>query len=193
MRPLSRWESVKVRASPAMPGTTIWLTGLSGAGKSTIAEALAERFRAEGRRFELLDGDVIRTHISKGLGFSREDRDTQVRRVGWICGLLNRHGVDALVALISPYRDTRDEVRDSLPRFVEVYVECPLEVLVQRDVKGLYKKARAGEIPEFTGISAPYEEPLSPELTIRTDKDAEDECLDQILGYLEKKGYIPRT
>jgi adenylyl-sulfate kinase len=165
------------------PGTTIWLTGLSGAGKSTISEILVERLRASGRPVELLDGDVVRTHLGKGLGFSREDRDTNVRRVGWVCQLLNRHGVDAVVAMISPYRSTRDEVRESLERFVEVYVECPLDVLVQRDVKGLYKKALAGEIEHFTGVSDPYEAPLDPEVVCRTDQgETAEQCAERILA-----------
>ena len=164
-------------------GTTIWLTGLSGAGKSTISEILVERLSAAGRPVELLDGDVVRTHLGKGLGFSREDRDTNVRRVGWVCQLLNRHGVDAVVAMISPYRETRDEVRATLDRFVEVHVDAPLEVLVQRDVKGLYKKALAGEIEHFTGVSDPYEAPLEPEVVCRTDGgETPEQCAERILA-----------
>jgi adenylyl-sulfate kinase len=162
---------------------TVWLTGLSGAGKSTIANALCEKLAAAGVPFELLDGDVVRTHLSKGLGFSREDRDTNVRRIGWVCQLLNRHGVAAVVAAISPYRSTRDEVRATLDRFVEVHVDAPLEVLVQRDVKGLYKKALAGEIAHFTGVSDPYEPPLSPEVLCRTDGgETPEQCAERILA-----------
>jgi adenylyl-sulfate kinase len=174
------------------PGTTIWLTGLSGAGKSTIANALCERLAAAGVRFELLDGDVVRTHLSKGLGFSREDRDTNVRRIGWVCQLLNRHGVTAVVAAISPYRATRDEVRASLERFVEVHVDAPLEVLVQRDVKGLYKKALAGEIEHFTGVSDPYEPPLEPEVVCRTDqRETAEQCAERILAKVLEPQDVP--
>jgi adenylyl-sulfate kinase len=162
---------------------TVWLTGLSGAGKSTIADALCEKLAAAGVPFELLDGDVVRTHLSKGLGFSREDRDTNVRRIGWVCQLLNRHNVAAVVAAISPYRDTRDEVRASLARFIEVHVDAPLEVLVERDVKGLYKKAIAGEIAHFTGVSDPYEPPLNPEVLCRTDGgETAEQCAERILA-----------
>ena len=162
---------------------TVWLTGLSGAGKSTIANALCEKLAAAGVPFELLDGDVVRTHLSKGLGFSREDRDTNVRRIGWVCQLLNRHGVAAVVAAISPYRSTRDEVRATLEHFVEVHVDAPLEVLVQRDVKGLYKKALAGEIEHFTGVSDPYEPPLDPEVVCRTDSgETPEQMAERILA-----------
>ena len=162
---------------------TVWLTGLSGAGKSTIANALCEKLTAAAVPFELLDGDVVRTHLSKGLGFSREDRDTNVRRIGWVCHLLNRHGVAAVVAAISPYRATRDEVRATLDRFVEVHVDASLEVLVQRDVKGLYKKALAGEIEHFTGVTDPYEPPLSPEVVCRTDgTETAEQCAERILA-----------
>src|SRR5215813_14487007 len=131
-------------------GFTIWFTGLSGAGKSTISEIVERKLRAIGRKVEVLDGDVVRTHLSKGLGFSKEDRDTNIRRIGWVCEVLSRNDVIAIAAAISPYRDVRDEVRARIPDFVEVYVECPVAVLAERDVKGLYKKAMAGEIPQFT-------------------------------------------
>jgi adenylylsulfate kinase len=145
-------------------GFTVWFTGMSGAGKSTISHLLEERLRAAGAKVELLDGDVVRTHLSKGLGFSKEDRDENIRRIGFVCELLSRHGVIAIAAAISPYRAVREEVRARIANFVEVYVRCPVEVLTQRDVKGLYKRALAGEIRQFTGISDPYEPPAAPEV-----------------------------
>ncbi|WP_029215593.1 adenylyl-sulfate kinase [Kallotenue papyrolyticum] len=171
-------------------GLTIWLTGLSGAGKSTIAGLLAEALRARGRRVEILDGDVVRTHLSKGLGFSREDRDTNVLRIGWVCEVLTRHGVIAIAAVISPYRATRDEVRRRIGRFVEVFVDAPLEVCIERDVKGLYKKALAGEIAAFTGVSDPYEPPLAPELTLHTAQETPEQSVARILAYLEEHEWI---
>ena len=143
-------------------GFVLWFTGLSGAGKSTISNLIEARLRAAGAKVELLDGDVVRTHLSKGLSFSKEDRDINIRRIGFVSELLARHGVIVIVAAISPYRAVREEVRSTIPNFVEVYVECPIEVLAERDVKGLYKKALAGEIPHFTGVSDPYEPPLIP-------------------------------
>src|SRR6266511_1017973 len=153
-------------------GFTLWFTGLSGAGKSTISTMIERRLRDSGARVELLDGDVVRTHLSRGLGFSREDRDENIRRIGFVCELLSRNGVIAIAAAISPYREVRDEVRSRIPNFIEVYVECPIEVLAERDVKGLYKKALAGEIPHFTGISDPYEPPLHPEVTVNSSAES---------------------
>jgi adenylyl-sulfate kinase len=182
--------SVVASTSTSVPvesdaGTTVWLTGLSGAGKSTIAHILEGRLRDAGRRVEVLDGDVVRTHLSAGLGFSRVDRDANVRRIGWVCQLLNRHGVDVIVAAISPYRATRDEVRASLPHFVEVYVECPLDVLAARDPKGLYRRALAGEIENFTGVSDPYEPPSCPEVVCHTgDTETPAESAERIFNYL---------
>lgn len=171
-------------------GRTIWLTGLSGAGKSTLARLLERRLVEAGRAVEVLDGDVVRTHLSKGLGFSREDRDTNVRRIGWVCEVLNRHGVDAIVAAISPYRATRDEVRARLPGYVEVYVACPLDVLAARDPKGLYQRALAGEIQRFTGVSDPYEPPLAPEVVCHTDgRETPDESADKIWHLLAEPGH----
>jgi adenylylsulfate kinase len=149
-------------------GFVVWLTGLSGAGKTTIADALAPELRASGRKVEVLDGDVVRTHLSKGLGFSRADRDTNIARIAFVAHLLARNGVAVLVAAISPFRETRDNARTLIGDFIEVHVAPPLEECIKRDTKGLYKKALAGEIPQFTGVSDPYEPPLAPELTIDT-------------------------
>jgi adenylyl-sulfate kinase len=171
-------------------GFTIWFTGLSGAGKTTIAEQLERVLRDRGCKVESLDGDVVRTHLSKGLGFSKEDRDTNIRRIGFVCNLLSRNGVVAIASAISPYRDVRDEVRADIGNFVEVYVKCPLEVLAERDVKGLYKKAMAGEIENFTGVSDPYEEPLNAEVVLETDKETETESLNKLIAKLEELGYL---
>jgi adenylylsulfate kinase len=156
---------------------------MSGAGKSTVSQVVYERLKAAGAKVELLDGDVVRTHLSRGLGFSKEDRDTNIRRIGFVCELLTRNGVIAIVAAISPYRDVRDEVRARIGSFVEVYVTAPIEVLAERDVKGLYKKALAGEIASFTGVSDPYEPPLNPEITI----DSSTECVDESVARVWSK------
>jgi adenylyl-sulfate kinase len=171
-------------------GFTLWFTGMSGAGKSTISRLLEQRFRDAGARVEVLDGDVVRTHLSKGLGFSKEDRDENIRRIGFVCELLSRNGVIAIAAAISPYRAVREEVRARIPAFVEVYVECPVEVLAQRDVKGLYKKALAGEIAQFTGISDPYEPPLSPEVTINSAGESPEQSVEKIWAKLERLGLV---
>ncbi len=171
-------------------GFTLWLTGMSGAGKSTISDELMVRFRSGGARVELLDGDIVRTNLSQGLGFSREDRDTNVRRIGFVAELLSRNGVIVVVAAISPYRDTRNEVKARIANFVEVHVDCPVEVLAQRDVKGLYKKALAGEVGQFTGISDPYEPPLNPDVVVRSDRETVGESLDRIWRELESRGLI---
>lgn len=171
-------------------GFTLWFTGLSGAGKSTVSNILDHRLRSFGAKVEVLDGDVVRTHLSKGLGFSKEDRDTNIRRIGFVCQLLSRNGVIAIAAAISPYRETRDWVRSQVPHFVEVFARCPLEKLVERDVKGLYKKALAGEIKEFTGVSDPYEEPLQPEVIIDTHVETPEQSADKIWGKLEELGLI---
>lgn len=171
-------------------GFTLWFTGLSGAGKSTVSEKVYARFRELGAKVELLDGDIVRTHLSKGLGFSKEDRDTNIRRIGFVCELLSRNGVIAIVAAISPYRDVREEVRSQIGDFVEVYVHCPIEVLAERDVKGLYKKALAGEIPSFTGVSDPYEPPLNPEVAIDSSKESIDQSVDRVWNKLREMGYI---
>jgi len=161
-------------------GFTVWLTGLSGAGKTTASRILAERLRACGARVEVLDGDVVRTHLSKGLGFSKEDRDENIRRIGFVCELLSRNGVIVIAAAISPYRALRDEIRARVTNFVEVYCECPVEVLVERDVKGLYKQALAGQIDNFTGVSDPYQAPVNPEVTIRSDQETPEQSVQRI-------------
>lgn len=171
-------------------GFTLWFTGMSGAGKSTISELIGQRLRDRGAKVELLDGDEVRTHLSKGLGFSKEDRDTNIRRIGYVCELLSRNGVIAISAAISPYRGVREELRARIQNFVEVYVQCPLEVLAERDVKGLYKKALAGEIPYFTGVSDPYEPPLHPEVVVNSSKETPEESAARIWTFLETKGLI---
>ena len=171
-------------------GFTLWFTGMSGAGKSTIANTIAPRLKAWGKQVEILDGDEVRTNLSKGLGFSREDRDTNIRRIGYVAHLLTRNGTVAITAAISPYRAIRDEVRGRIGDFVEVYVKCPLDTLVARDVKGLYKKALAGEIKEFTGVSDPYEPPLHPEVVVETDRETVEESVNKILARLQELGFI---
>jgi len=171
-------------------GFTLWFTGMSGAGKSTISGLMERQLRELGARVEVLDGDVVRTHLSKGLGFSKEDRDENIRRIGFVCELLSRNGVIAMAAAISPYREVRDEVRGRIPNFVEVYVTCPVEVLAERDVKGLYKRALAGEIPHFTGITDPYEPPLNPEVTVNSSTEAPEESVAKIWATLERLGLV---
>ena len=167
-------------------GFTLWFTGLSGAGKSTISSIVVDRLRAHEAKVEILDGDVVRTNLSKGLGFSKEDRDTNIRRIGFVCELLSRNGVIAIGAAISPYRAIRDEIRSRVPNFVEVYVECPLDVLITRDAKGLYKKALAGELPQFTGVSDPYEAPLNPEVTLHTAVESPEQSADKVWEALHR-------
>jgi len=171
-------------------GVTIWFTGLSGAGKTTISHQVAEKLKEEGYKLEVLDGDIVRTNLTKGLGFSKDDRDENIRRIGFVSHLLTRNGVIVIVSAISPYREIRDEVRAKIGDFVEVFVNAPLEVCEDRDVKGLYKKARAGEIKMFTGISDPYEPPLNPEIECRTDLEELDESVNKVLEGLTKLGYL---
>src|SRR5664279_2891681 len=171
-------------------GFVLWFTGLSGAGKSTVSCLVAERLRSLGAKVEVLDGDEVREHLSKGLGFSKEDRDENIRRIGFVCRLLARNGVIAIAAAISPYRAVREELRAGIAEFVEVYAECPLEVLAERDVKGLYRKALAGEIGQFTGVSDPYEPPLAPEIVIRSSKETPQESAERIWATLERLGLI---
>ena len=172
-------------------GLTLGFTGLSGSGKSTLAEFLTPRLRELGNNVEVLDGDEVRENLSKGLGFSKEDRDTNIRRIGYVANMLARNGVVAITAAISPYRALRREVRSRAQApFVEVFVQCPLDVVEERDTKGLYKKARAGIIKNFTGISDPYEEPETPEITVHTGNESIEESANRILGYLEGRGLL---
>ncbi len=166
-------------------GFVLWLTGLSGAGKSTVAAKLAPALAERGHRVELLDGDEVRTNLCQGLGFSRQDRDTNIARIGYVAGKLAKHGVAVLVAAISPYRQARDQVRASVDNFVEVHVAAPLPICARRDVKGLYAKALAGELPHFTGVSDPYEPPLEPEIVLHTEAESVDESAHQVLAWLE--------
>jgi adenylyl-sulfate kinase len=171
-------------------GFTLWFTGLSGAGKSTLARLVETELISRGHKVEVLDGDVIRTNLSKGLGFSKEDRDTNIRRIGFVCNLLTRNQVVAIAAAISPYREVRDEVRRDIGTFVEVYVKCPIDVLAQRDVKGLYKKALAGEIKNFTGVDDPYEAPLASEVIVETDLEPAEESAARIIAKLEEMSLV---
>jgi len=175
----------------------LWFTGLSGAGKSTVSHAVYERLHAmDLSQVELLDGDVVRTHLTKGLGFSKEDRDTNVLRIGWVCQLLVRHGAAAITAAISPYRDTRDRVRAMIEQaggpgsFIEVYVNASVEECTRRDVKGLYAKAINGDIPQFTGVSDPYEAPMHAEIVLDTESENLDQSANKVLDYLERHGHI---
>jgi len=171
-------------------GFTLWFTGLSGSGKSTISERVAHQLKKDGRAVELLDGDIVRTNLSKGLGFSREDRDENIKRVGFVCQLLTRNGVATVASVISPSRVARDHNRKKIGNFIEVYVRCPVEVCAQRDVKGLYQKARAGEIKGFTGVDDPYEEPLNPEIICDTDKESVEQSVEKVLGRVKELGYL---
>ncbi|MGB3240291.1 MAG: adenylyl-sulfate kinase [Geitlerinemataceae cyanobacterium] len=171
-------------------GVTVWFTGLSGAGKTTISHALADKLKAQGCKLEILDGDIVRENLTKGLGFSKEDRNTNVRRIGFVAHLLTRNGVIVFVSAISPYREIREEVKALVGDFVEVFVNAPLNVCEDRDVKGLYKKARSGEIPEFTGVSDPYEAPENPTVECRTDLETLEESMEKVMTTLEKLGYI---
>ncbi len=175
-----------------MKGFTLWFTGLPSSGKSTLARRIEEILLERGMNVEVLDGDEVRENLSKGLGFSKEDRDTNIRRIGFVAKLLSRNGVVAVTAAISPYKDVRDEMRCAIGRFVEVYVQCPIDVLQERDVKGLYKKALAGEIKHFTGVDDPYEPPVKPEILIDSDKESVDESVAKIVRTLEVMELIPR-
>jgi adenylyl-sulfate kinase len=166
-------------------GFVLWLTGLSGAGKSTVAAKLAPALAERGHRVELLDGDEVRTNLCQGLGFSRADRDTNIARIGYVAAKLAHHGVAVLVAAISPYRQARDQVRAGVDRFVEVHVAAPVAICAERDPKGLYAKALAGEIKQFTGVSDPYEPPLDPEIVLHTEAQSVDDSVDHILTWLE--------
>lgn len=174
-------------------GVTLWFTGLSGAGKTTISKAVGEKLRSQGCKLEILDGDVVRENLTKGLGFSKADRDENIRRIGFVSHLLTRNGVIVLVSAISPYREIRKEVKQKIGDFVEVYVNAPLAVCEERDVKGLYKRARAGEIKNFTGIDDPYEPPLSPTIECRTDLEELEESVAKIFNKLEELGYLDKA
>ena len=176
-----------------MKGFTLWFTGLPSSGKSTLARRVEQVLLERGMNVEVLDGDEVRETFSKGLGFSKEDRDTNIRRIGFVAKLLSRNGAVAITAAISPYRETRDEMRRAIGRFVEVYVQCPIDVLKERDVKGLYKKALAGEIKHFTGVDDPYEAPAKPEVLVESDRETEEQSVAKIITTLEALGYIPRV
>jgi adenylylsulfate kinase len=173
-------------------GFTLWFTGLSGAGKTTISKLIEEELRSRRHRLEILDGDVVRENLSKGLGFSKEDRDTNIRRIAFVADLLSRNGVPVITAAISPYRETRREARALMgERFIEVFVNASVEVCAERDTKGLYAKAFSGEIKEFTGVSDPYEVPEHAEITVDTENQEPDESAAQVLAYLEERALIP--
>lgn len=172
-------------------GFTVWITGLPGSGKTTIARGVEKELRARGLKVEVFDGDEVRRNLSKGLGFSKEDRDTHNKRVIYVCKLLTRNGVNAIVSLISPYRSTRSSARGQLPRFVEVYLRCSLEECMRRDPKGLYKRALEGEITNMTGIQDPYEEPENPEVTLDTENDTPEDNIRKVMEKLQDLGYLP--
>ena len=177
----------------SQPGATIWFTGLPSSGKSTIARDVYQRLLDRGLPVELLDGAEVRESLSRGLGFSKEDREEHIRRMGYVAKLLSRNGVIAVCAAVSPYRATRDEVRRNTRRFVEVYVECPVAVAEQRDTDGWYAKARRGEVAEFTGVNAPYEPPMAPEVHIHSDRESVDDAATKVLACLEDLQIIPRA
>ena len=172
------------------PGVAIWLTGMSGAGKSTLAARLKDEIEARGRMVEVLDGDEVRTHLSEGLTFTREDRDINVARIAFVASLLVRHGAAVITAMISPYVAAREAARERIGSFVEVYVRCTIEELTRRDVKGLYARALRGEIPHFTGISDPYEPPVNPDVVVDSSTETVDESVAKIVALLEDRGYI---
>ncbi|MBD1831777.1 adenylyl-sulfate kinase [Cyanobacteria bacterium FACHB-472] len=171
-------------------GVTVWFTGLSGAGKTTISKAVAQALQERGYKVEVLDGDIVRENLTKDLGFSKQDRDENIRRIGFVSQLLTRNGVIVITSAISPYREIREEVRSRIGDFVEVYVNAPLETCEQRDVKGLYKKARAGEIKQFTGIDDPYEPPLNPEVECCTNTESIAQSMEKVILKLEEMGYV---
>jgi len=171
-------------------GFVVWLTGLPGSGKTTIAQKLLRELKARNLKVELFDGDEVRRNLSKGLGFSKEDRDTHNKRIIYVCKLLTRNGVNAIVSLISPYRSTRAYARENLPKFVEIYLKCSIEECIKRDPKGLYKKALAGEITNMTGIQDPYEEPLNPEVLLDTEHDSSQNNVAKVIKKLEELSYI---
>lgn len=171
-------------------GFTLWFTGLPSSGKSAVAEGLAEILRERGLKVERLDGDIVRKSLTRDLGFSKKDRDENIRRVAFVAKLLTRNGVAVLVSFISPYREIRAYAREEIGNFIEVYVKCPLEVCIERDIRGMYRKALKGEIKEFTGISDPYEEPLDPEVLLETDKETLEESASKVIQKLNDLGYL---
>ncbi|MEM6446208.1 MAG: adenylyl-sulfate kinase [Cyanobacteria bacterium P01_D01_bin.123] len=171
-------------------GCVIWFTGLSGSGKSTVSDVVAKALKKTQCKLETLDGDVVRTNLSKGLGFSREDRNINILRIGFVCELLARNGVIAMTAAISPYRAIRDQLKARIPNFIEIFVDASVEECARRDVKGLYAKAFSGEIPQFTGVSDPYEEPLNPNLVLHTQDETVEESAMKVLNYLVDNGFI---
>ncbi len=173
-------------------GVTVWFTGLSGSGKSTITRILEKTLRQRGERVEILDGDVVRTNLSKGLSFSKEDRDLNIKRVGFVCQLLTRHNVIVIAAVISPYKQSRESNRSLIGNFIEVYTKCSVEACAKRDPKGLYKKAQSGEIQHFTGVSDPYEEPENPDVICETENETPEESAQKIVLKLEEFGYIDK-
>jgi adenylyl-sulfate kinase len=178
--------------TPSALGFTLWFTGLPCAGKTTLAAEVGLELTRRGCRVEVLDADVLRTTVCRGLGFGREDRDENVARIGWVCSMLSRHGVVSIAAVVSPYREARQRLRQNIPRFVEVYVKTPLSVCVERDVKGMYARAMAGKLPHFTGIDDPYEEPLDPAIVIETHKLSVYECVHSIIEWLEQADLLNR-
>ena len=195
MTDTSHWVTTTKHFGPdgSEDGFAVWFTGLSGAGKSTIAELVAAELDRRGVRWELLDGDVVRQNLSKGLGFSKEDRDTNILRIGWVAERLAYHGAAVLVSAISPYREIRDEVRKQIPRFCEVFVKASVEECARRDTKGLYQKALKGEIQNFTGVSDPYEPPENPEVAVDTEQLGPEECASAVISKLEELGYLRST
>jgi len=171
-------------------GFTLWFTGISGSGKSTLSERVERYLKTHGYSVEVLDGDIVRTHLSSGLGFSREDRDINIRRIAFVCSLLTRNGAICISAAIAPYREAREWARQQIGNFVEIYVKCPVEVCRQRDVKGLYKLADEGKLKNFTGVDDPYEEPECPDLVIETDKETIEESVERIFAKLVELGYL---
>ena len=178
------------RGNKRNQGITLWFTGLPCSGKTTVSRQVFERLQRAGKRAELLDGDIVRQRLTKGLGFSKEDRDENIRRIGFVCHLLTRNGVIALAAAISPYRSVRDELRRQIDSFAEIFVHCPLEVCKKRDVKGMYRKALAGELAHFTGVSDPYEEPLNPDLVLHTDRESLEESVSKVMDLLARRGHV---
>jgi len=173
-------------------GFVLWFTGLSGAGKSTLADKVYKELKINGTKIERLDGDVVRKNLTKELGFSREDRDENIRRIGFVANLLAKNGVAVIASFISPYSQQRQDLRKNVTNYIEVFVNTPLKVCEERDPKGLYKKARSGEIPFFTGVSDPYEEPGNPELELRAGENSPEECLNQVISYLRDNGFIQK-